>query len=303
MTLRPFSVSRLPVGSSASTTSGVLNNARAIATRCCSPPDISAGTRLASAATPNWSSSAIARSYCARPDSPANSPGSITFSTADNPASKLNDWNTYPIVLLRMPASSRRDSLLTLFWLSRTSPLVGGSSSPRMLNNVDFPEPDGPTSATNSPGNICRSMPLRMGVAAAARPNDLQSSRASRTAVTEALATALFHGVILGPDRCGSGGAPETMPTSVGATTMRSRRWRAIRRPHSPVLHRRPLPGHRGQHPDVHGQESLDVGIHQPVGTGNRRIGRPSARLRLTWHPLTPSQHLPSECLRLPSVG
>ena len=37
------SVSRLPVGSSASSTSGCVTSARAIATRCCCPPDNSAG--------------------------------------------------------------------------------------------------------------------------------------------------------------------------------------------------------------------------------------------------------------------
>ena len=36
---RPLVLSRLPVGSSASTSGGSLASARAIATRCCSPPD------------------------------------------------------------------------------------------------------------------------------------------------------------------------------------------------------------------------------------------------------------------------
>ena len=36
-------VSRLPVGSSASSTAGSVTMARAIATRCCCPPDSSAG--------------------------------------------------------------------------------------------------------------------------------------------------------------------------------------------------------------------------------------------------------------------
>jgi hypothetical protein len=39
MTSSPLRVSRLPVGSSASTTRGERTRARAIATRCCSPPD------------------------------------------------------------------------------------------------------------------------------------------------------------------------------------------------------------------------------------------------------------------------
>ena len=48
--------SRLPVGSSASSTSGRLTNARAMATRCCSPPDSSAGSRLALPDSPTISS-------------------------------------------------------------------------------------------------------------------------------------------------------------------------------------------------------------------------------------------------------
>ena len=42
--------SRLPVGSSAIKIIGRLTNARAIATRCCSPPDSSSGQPLALAA-------------------------------------------------------------------------------------------------------------------------------------------------------------------------------------------------------------------------------------------------------------
>jgi hypothetical protein len=38
-TIYEFSVSRFPVGSSASRMAGLLTSARAIATRCCSPPE------------------------------------------------------------------------------------------------------------------------------------------------------------------------------------------------------------------------------------------------------------------------
>src|ERR1700712_2879552 len=48
--------SRLPVGSSASSTRGRLTNARAIATRCCSPPESSCGSRVALPSRPTISS-------------------------------------------------------------------------------------------------------------------------------------------------------------------------------------------------------------------------------------------------------
>ena len=45
-------VSRLPVGSSASSTAGSVTMARAIATRCCCPPDSSAGVWCSQPARP-----------------------------------------------------------------------------------------------------------------------------------------------------------------------------------------------------------------------------------------------------------
>ena len=53
----PVAESRLPVGSSASSTRGALASARAIATRCCSPPESWEGRCSARAASPTRSSS------------------------------------------------------------------------------------------------------------------------------------------------------------------------------------------------------------------------------------------------------
>ena len=47
MTARPLARSRLPVGSSARTIAGLMTSARAIATRCCSPPESVVGWCLA----------------------------------------------------------------------------------------------------------------------------------------------------------------------------------------------------------------------------------------------------------------
>ena len=47
--------SRFPVGSSASSTSGRFTHARAIETRCCSPPESSSGYALSLSPSPTYS--------------------------------------------------------------------------------------------------------------------------------------------------------------------------------------------------------------------------------------------------------
>ncbi len=64
-TAAPLSWSRLPVGSSASTSSGSLTSARAIASRCCSPPESSCGRPIRDAARARAPRSAARRA--ARP--------------------------------------------------------------------------------------------------------------------------------------------------------------------------------------------------------------------------------------------
>jgi hypothetical protein len=69
----------LPVGSSARMSDGRLTNARAIAARCCSPPESSPGRWLPRPASPTRSSASPA--YRSGPRS-AYSRGNITFSSA-----------------------------------------------------------------------------------------------------------------------------------------------------------------------------------------------------------------------------
>ncbi len=75
-------VSSSPVGSSANRTSGSLARATAIATRCCSPPDIWAGRRSRQCPTPSTPSSSSTR--CSRPcrGRRAKVTGISTFSAA-----------------------------------------------------------------------------------------------------------------------------------------------------------------------------------------------------------------------------
>jgi hypothetical protein len=80
----------VPVGSSASSSCGLLASARAMATRCCSPPDSSAG-RCSRAQPPRSKqfSRLAAASARARP---AIICGTAMFSSAENSRSRWWRW-------------------------------------------------------------------------------------------------------------------------------------------------------------------------------------------------------------------
>ena len=90
-------LSRLPVGSSASSTLGSLASARASATRCCSPPDSRAGAAPALSAMPSSASSSSRRFLACRGVAPASSAGSSTLSATVMLDSRLKNWNTKPM--------------------------------------------------------------------------------------------------------------------------------------------------------------------------------------------------------------
>ena len=77
-TRRPDARSRAPVGSSANSTSGRRCSARAIATRCCWPPESSGGRRRAFSSRPT--SRSASRTAARSTRSPASRAGSATFS-------------------------------------------------------------------------------------------------------------------------------------------------------------------------------------------------------------------------------
>ena len=155
-----FFESRLPEGSSASITAGLLTSARATATRCFSPPESSFGLCLARSASPMKSSSSFARFLASLFDAPAMNAGIMMFSIAVNSGSSWWNWNTNPMCLLRNSES--------FFWLSLPtsvpsiiiSPPSGLSSVPIICSRVVFPAPLGPTMLTISPLPMCRSMPF-----------------------------------------------------------------------------------------------------------------------------------------------
>ena len=72
----------------ASTTFGAFANARAIATRCCSPPESADGLWLMRSARPSMASNSCPRDFASPLESPAIVCGTITFSSAVNSGSR-----------------------------------------------------------------------------------------------------------------------------------------------------------------------------------------------------------------------
>ncbi len=89
--------SRFPVGSSAAGSVGLLANARATATRCCSPPDSSSGIRppLPSSPTSSSTSGTIVSTWCL--GLPITSSAKATFCATVLFGSSRKSWKTQPI--------------------------------------------------------------------------------------------------------------------------------------------------------------------------------------------------------------
>ena len=170
-------VSRLPVGSSASSTAGSVTMARAIATRCCCPPESSAGVWCSQPFRPTASSARAAAAWRRAAGSPRYSSGSSTFSCALVRASRLKPWNTKPKYRRLSRARSSRDSASTCAPMKRYCPPVGRSRQPSRFMAVDLPEPLGPMMATNSPRPMARSTPLSARKAVAPSPYALVMPR------------------------------------------------------------------------------------------------------------------------------
>lgn len=103
--------SRFPVGSSATTIGGSLASDRAIAARCCCPPEVEEGSLRVWSSRPTSSSRCIARSQRSFGDhSPAKSIGSITFSTTVRVGRSWKNWKITPTVRPRHSAIRLSDS-------------------------------------------------------------------------------------------------------------------------------------------------------------------------------------------------
>mmetsp|Transcript_11221 Transcript_11221/g.31253 ORF Transcript_11221/g.31253 Transcript_11221/m.31253 type:complete len:252 (+) Transcript_11221:677-1432(+) len=153
MTSTVLRESRSPVGSSRSSRSGWFARARAMVTRCCSPPDSSEGRCSMRSPRPTMVRRRRARWLRRAGGSRLSSAmGSSTFSKADMVASRLKDWNTNPILRsLRLDRKWSLARLSTCFPNSLRTPPVGLSMHPIRFKSVVFPPPLGPRSMTNSP--------------------------------------------------------------------------------------------------------------------------------------------------------
>ena len=134
--------SRLPVGSSANTTSGRATSARAHATRCCWPPDSSDGLWLRRSGRPIVSITVSSHSWSGL--RPAISTGSVMFSSAVRVGTRLNAWNTNPIRSRRRWVSCFSGIRVRSTSPRKICPAVGLSRPARQCSRVDFPDPEGP---------------------------------------------------------------------------------------------------------------------------------------------------------------
>ena len=132
---------------------GRLTSARAIATRCCWPPERSPGTRCAGA---RRARGARAARSCARRASRAGTPASragqldvVSHRQVGDQVEELEDESD---LAAAQPGAARLAGLVdALAVQARSRPLVGGSRPPRRFSSVDLPQPLGPVTATNSP--------------------------------------------------------------------------------------------------------------------------------------------------------
>src|SRR5215472_9679704 len=147
------SSSRLPVGSSASRTFGAFTSARAMAVRCCWPPDSSPGRCLARSASPTESSAACT---CLRRSADPTLSGiraASTFSAADMVGTRLNVWKMNPIDWARNLVTRSSFSRARSFPSNSIVPDVGRSSPPSRLSKVDLPCPVFPWTASHWPSS------------------------------------------------------------------------------------------------------------------------------------------------------
>ena len=145
-----ISGSRADVGSSKSMQIGSMARARAMATRCCWPPDIWPGNLSACLRRPTRSRSFRPRSVASSRPRPSTFIWARTrFSRMERCGKSSKCWNTMPTRLRswgRFVFGSPTEMPSTMI-----SPFWKGSRALTVLMRVDLPEPDGPQTTTTSP--------------------------------------------------------------------------------------------------------------------------------------------------------
>ena len=138
------------VGSSKRRTFGRMASARAMATRCCWPPDSRAGYSPAFSGRPTRSRSAVASTTASgRPIPSALIGPSVTFSSAVLWGKRWKCWNTMP-TWLRIRAIGTAGSP-TAIPSTTTRPALTGSRPLMQRSSVLLPDPLGPMITSRSP--------------------------------------------------------------------------------------------------------------------------------------------------------
>ncbi len=134
--------SSLPSGSSSSSIFGSCTRVWQKAARCCMPPDSSNGSRFSKPPRCTELISLAIREAKDEVASPRSSSCSSMLPRTVRHGTSVLSWNMMPI--------SVRGSA-TVSPSMRISPAVGGSSPATISIRVDLPQPEGPSSETNSP--------------------------------------------------------------------------------------------------------------------------------------------------------
>ena len=178
---------------------GLLASARTMATRCCSPPESRAGRWSARGASPTCSSSSSARARAA-----------VSRDAGDHlrqhDVLQRREFRQQMVELIDEADRSRGGCAVrsrvghacrNRGRPSSTSPPSGRSSSPATWSSVDLPAPDGPTSATISPGLSASDAPRSTGSGAPAWLEGAHRPGAARAPAP----LALTHSAAPRPDR------------------------------------------------------------------------------------------------------
>ncbi len=206
----PVRESRLPVGSSAKTISGRPTSARATATRCCWPPDSSAGRCPSRSPSPTAATTAANHSGSGR--RPARVSGSAMFSAAFSAGTRLKPWKTNPARSRRNTVSCRSDRLPSSTSPMNTCPEDSVSSPATQCMSVDLPAPDGPMIAVNRPAGNATLTSSIARTSAAPGPVHLGGAGRPRRRASLARHRFLFSSECFPEDRgvaAGSSSAPE----------------------------------------------------------------------------------------------
>ena len=155
-----ISGSRALVGSSNNIKRGSMQSERAMATRCCWPPESWPGNLWACSPMPTRSNNSRAsRSTWALARLRTNTGARVRLSSTLRCGNRLNCWNTIPTS--RRMASMLRVSSLMLRPSIVMEPCWKSSRALKVRMKVLLPDPEGPMITTTSPRCTVRSTPRR----------------------------------------------------------------------------------------------------------------------------------------------